>query len=130
MLHCGNPTCSEGNTIASPDTTDDTGRATSVTVDADGNPVVSYYNLTNGDLKVLHCGDAACSGEKPPTPVPTPAPVGGIAELLDVALTPLESPDSPEAGAALIASIAAAVATGGGALGGAAWYARRRKLLR
>ncbi len=127
ILHCGNPTCSAGNTISSPDTTDDTGRATSVTVDADGNAVVSYYDLTNGDLNILHCGDVACSGEKPPTPVPTPLPVGGIAELPDVARTPLDASSPSGAGAALLAGIAVAAAAGAGVLGGAAWFARRRR---
>lgn len=126
VLHCGNPTCSAGNTITSPDTTDDTGRAISVTVDAAGNPVVSYYDLTSGDLNILYCGDIACSGEKPPTPVPTPLPVGGIAELPEIARTPLEAQAASGAGAALFAGIAAVLAAVI-ALGGAAWYARRRR---
>ena len=52
--------------------------------------------------------------------------VGGIAELPDVAGTPLEAPASSRSNAAVLAGIAAAVAAGAVALGGAAWYARRR----
>ena len=37
------------------------GYFTSITIGADGLPVISYYNLTNGDLKVAHCSDASCS---------------------------------------------------------------------
>ena len=53
-------------------------------------------------------------------------PVGGIAELPDVASTPLEAEGSSGPGAGLVAGIAAAVAAGALALGGAAWYAGRR----
>jgi hypothetical protein len=34
---------------------------TSVTIGADGLGLISYYDVTNGDLKVAHCSDAACS---------------------------------------------------------------------
>ena len=52
--------------------------------------------------------------------------VGGIAELAEAAGTPLAAPDSSGASAGLIAGVLAAVAAGVVALGGAAWYAKRR----
>jgi hypothetical protein len=34
---------------------------TSVTIGADGLGLVSYYDFTNGDLKVAHCENTFCS---------------------------------------------------------------------
>ncbi|MCH7837411.1 MAG: hypothetical protein IIC26_02775 [Chloroflexi bacterium] len=55
-------------------------------------------------------------------------PVGGIAELPEIAGTPLEAAGSSGSNTGLIAGIVAAIAAGSVALGGAAWYARRRRL--
>ncbi len=54
--------------------------------------------------------------------------IGGIAELPEVAATPLESPDSSGPSTTVLAGIVAAVAAGTIALSSAAWYARRRWL--
>ncbi len=53
-------------------------------------------------------------------------PVGGVAELADVAATPLE--ESPGTSTGIVAAFVAAAAIGVVALGGSlTWYARRRK---
>jgi hypothetical protein len=78
ILHCSDPNCTAGNSITTPDLIGDVGQYSSLILDAGGNPVVSYYDATNGTLKVLHCSDSTCAGTKPP---PT---VGGITELPDV----------------------------------------------
>jgi hypothetical protein len=59
------------------DSTGDVGQYTSIAIGADGLPVISYYDLTNGNLKVAHCGIANCiSGNTITTVDASPADVG------------------------------------------------------
>jgi predicted regulator of Ras-like GTPase activity (Roadblock/LC7/MglB family) len=61
VAHCGNAACSAGNTITTVDSGGNVGLWTFVTVGADGLPLVSYTDGTNGTLKVAHCSNAACT---------------------------------------------------------------------
>ena len=77
ILHCGNAACSSGNTSATLDSDGWVGDFSSLAIGTDGFPVVSYRDGTNGDLKVLHCGDVACTSGNTLTPVDTTAdPLG------------------------------------------------------
>jgi hypothetical protein len=63
VVHCNDPACTGGGELLSiVDSGGDVGTFSSIAIGADGNPVISYLDATNGDLKVAHCNDPACAG--------------------------------------------------------------------
>ena len=50
----------QGNTLTAVDTVGGVGQYTSLSIGADGLPVISYYDITNVDLKVAKCANAFC----------------------------------------------------------------------
>jgi len=60
VAHCDEITCAAGGSLTTVDSSGNVGQYTSITIGADGLPVISYYDLTNGNLKVAHCGNALC----------------------------------------------------------------------
>ncbi len=65
VAHCNNAACTsatvttlEGGTPEDRDR--DVGLSPSVTIGGDGLPLMSYYDATQGRLKVAHCADRAC----------------------------------------------------------------------
>jgi predicted regulator of Ras-like GTPase activity (Roadblock/LC7/MglB family) len=61
VAHCGDPACSAGNTITTLDSEGHVGWFTSITIGADGLPIISYLDVTNNTLKVAHCSNPFCT---------------------------------------------------------------------
>ena len=78
VVKCGNAACSSGNTLTTVDSGGDVGSFKSITIGTDGLPVISYSDFTNFDLKVAHCGNAACSSGNTLTTVDSGGDVGSF----------------------------------------------------
>ena len=62
ILRCDDPTCSGGGeSIETPVSTNDVGEGTSLQLDANGNPIVAYYDATAERLRILRCDDPNCA---------------------------------------------------------------------
>jgi hypothetical protein len=81
VIKCGNASCSSGNTITAVDSGGYVGQYTSITIGTDGQPVISYYDSTNGDLKVIKCGNAFCSSGNTITAVDSTGDVGWFTSI-------------------------------------------------
>jgi predicted regulator of Ras-like GTPase activity (Roadblock/LC7/MglB family) len=60
VAKCPNAACGGAATISTVDSTGDVGQYTSITIGTDGLPVISYFDATNGDLKVAKCANQFC----------------------------------------------------------------------
>ncbi len=61
VVLCGNPTCTSGNTYSTIEAIGTSAAYTSLALNGSGNPVISYYSNVNEDLKLVVCGNPACS---------------------------------------------------------------------
>ena len=60
MAKCVNAACSGTATITTVDRGGFVGYYIAMAIGTDGLPVMSYSDVTNNDLKVLKCSNAAC----------------------------------------------------------------------
>ncbi|MGH7485496.1 MAG: hypothetical protein ACREMY_07815, partial [bacterium] len=103
ILHCGDPNCASGNSIVVADTSGNFGSYSSLALDASGNPVVSYLDGINRDLKVLHCGDPDCASGNNISAPDTTGDVGYKTSLtLDVTGNPVVSYSTFDQGVKLL----------------------------
>jgi hypothetical protein len=61
VAHCSNVTCTSATLTTLDNNAGNVGQYTAINVGGDGMGVMSYYDATNGDLKVAHCSNATCS---------------------------------------------------------------------
>ncbi|MBI5564832.1 MAG: hypothetical protein HY870_08055 [Chloroflexi bacterium] len=61
VAHCNQPDCATFGVTNVDSSVDDVGRYTSIMIGYDALPLISYYDLTNGDLKVAHCNTLDCT---------------------------------------------------------------------
>ena len=60
FVKCGNLECSSGNTIRTLLSAGNNGLGSSIIVDTDGYPVISFYDATNQNLRVAFCHSIDC----------------------------------------------------------------------
>jgi hypothetical protein len=94
LAHCNDVDCVGGDDA--PATPVDTGEAgnvgqySSLALAGDGSPVIAYYNATDKDLKLVHCGDQDCSSSESSVLVAANAGVS-LSMTLDAAGAPVIS---------------------------------------
>lgn len=86
FVHCKNVSCSSFDTPIKLDTTGNVGQNTSIAIGTDGNPVISYRDLSNGHVKVLHCTNITCTDPFSITSVDTGAGGGGLGAETSLAI--------------------------------------------
>ena len=92
VAKCGDASCSPAFvTLRTLDSIGDVGRYTSIAIGADGLPVISYDDSTNGDLKVAKCGDTTCSPASVTLRTLDSTGRCGRLQLLAIGLTPSRS---------------------------------------
>src|SRR4029077_5620563 len=61
VAHCSDVACTAATLTAVDGAANNVGAPSSMITGADGRGLISYYDVTNGDLKVAHCANVACT---------------------------------------------------------------------
>jgi len=85
-VHCTVATCATRDTSITLDSPGSVGSDSSIAVGADNLPIISYYDAANGDLKVVHCADTACSTHDTPVTLDTGGTVGNVGNYTSIAI--------------------------------------------
>lgn len=88
VAYCGNASCSAVTSLVTVDSAGSVGQYTSIAIGTDGLPIISYYALTNADLKVVHCGNVSCdtAGSGAINAVTTLDDTGSVGEYTSIAV--------------------------------------------
>jgi hypothetical protein len=78
---CTTADCTGTPTITTIDSADDVGWYLSIAIGNNGNPVISYHDVTNADLKVAACTAADCTGTPTVTIIDSTDGVGGYTSI-------------------------------------------------
>ena len=81
MVHCSTLTCSSVDTPQTVDGSSNVGSYSSITIGADGLPIVSYFDAANAYLKVVHCITLTCSSVDTPQTVDGSSNVGQYSSI-------------------------------------------------
>jgi hypothetical protein len=80
---CTTTDCTETATITTIDSTGNVGKYTSIAIGANGFPVISYYDATNGQLEVAACTTTNCTGT---TTITTIDSTGSVGQYTSIAI--------------------------------------------
>jgi hypothetical protein len=61
VAHCNDVACISSSNVTILDSANDVGKFTSITIGGDGYGLISYYDITNKDLKIAHCTNLPCT---------------------------------------------------------------------
>lgn len=73
-----------GNTLTTVDGSTNVGAENSITIGADGLPLISYADAGSGHLKVVHCQNVSCSSVDPPQTVDNSS--SGVGEYTSITI--------------------------------------------
>ena len=81
LVHCTNVSCTSADVPITLDSADFVGEFTSIAIGSDDFPVISYYDVSNLSLKLVHCTNTTCSARDAPESLDTTGVVGSYTSI-------------------------------------------------
>jgi hypothetical protein len=88
VAKCSNSRCTGVPTITTVDSAGNVGQEVAIAVGTDGNPILSYFDETNTDIKVAKCVDPACAQPATFTPIELNAQSFFLGAYTDIGIGP------------------------------------------